>query len=431
MHRALLFLSLPLTACDCGGGGELSRLSPSIEVFPGELVFALTSEDDHVKSVAIRNAGTGELRVSVSLDPNSRVAFGLEAASFVVPAGTVRNVDVRAAPTEAGEVTGTLIVESDDPSDPRIEVALLAKLSANLDLGMMNPPPSTSDCGHIEGIVCDVAGGPAVGARVSVDVGTVRETTTDANGHWRLDCLPPGAWTFVASSGSFSTSFVASVIGGRLTTLAAEECLDPRSAQVAVVVGAYDSMETVLDSLGIPNTVYPSSLDLLSNPPLLSRYDIVFFNCGFDEELALTPQAIGNLRTFVQNGGSVYASDLAYDLIEEAWPSYVDFFGDDTVPNDAEVAPFFQGSATVVDPVLVTALGGRSFVSIDSYGAAIESVANATVYIEGNRLQDGQNRPFMISFQPASGSGFVFYTDFHNSELAEVNTIFNWLIQQL
>jgi hypothetical protein len=39
----------------------------------------------------------------------------------------------------------------------------------------------------------------------------------------------------------------------------------------------------------------------------------------------------------VNNGGSVYASDWAYDVVEIGWPDRVDFVGADEIPNDAQL----------------------------------------------------------------------------------------------
>lgn len=370
--------------------------------------------------VIVKNVGSAPLEVSTEL-AQSAPDLQLSPVPWQaqLSAGQAQTIEVLYTPG-ATSAAAILRVGSNDPAQPSVEIPIRGA-------------SVTEGCGSIEGSVCDVAGGPAVGAQVWVDAqGQRHQATTDAQGAWRMDCVPPGSWTFTAQSGSWSTTFAGEVVSSQHTTLAGEECLDPRSAQVAVIWGEWDSMQDVLTALNIPHTLYMNSADLLLNPTELAQYDIVFFNCGWNEEVMLNATTVGNIRSFVNAGGSVYASDLAYDMVELGWPSFVDFYGDDTIRDEAEWGPLFEGTVNVLNSALVTALGGQTTVFVESLGTAMESTsANTQVHLQGDRLGDGVQRPFMVSFQPSPTSGRVFFTDFHNSELSAVNTLFNWLIQQL
>ena len=117
---------------------------------------------------------------------------------------------------------------------------------------------------------------------------------------------------------------------------------DTSGVRIAVVAGDYDDVGTVLGNVGIdPGMItdydrYAWTDGLLTDYESLIVYDIVFVNCGFDETSYLDARITqANLLRYVQSGGSLYASDQAYDLVEAAFPSYIDFVGEDTVPNAA------------------------------------------------------------------------------------------------
>jgi hypothetical protein len=262
---------------------------------------------------------------------------------------------------------------------------------------------------------------------------------TNAQGDWVLTCLPAGTYTVHAEAGSWATDFQGTVVQSTLTTIPGNQCLDPGSADVAVISGVYDQMEEILAFMGIPYTLYgdfsgPSVSDLLDDPATLAGYDVIFFNCGWDDFQGLSGNALQNIVTFVENGGSIYASDWAYDVVEQGWPAYLDFRGNDAQMDAAQVGPEFHGLMTVIDPALITALAGRTQVPIDmiDQGAGIDALgAGVTRYIEGDRYNDNNTHTVMVSFQPTVASGRVFYTDFHNNGQQDILDLFRWLILQL
>lgn len=376
-------------------------------------------------SLVIENTGTGPLLVehagiSSGGSPSLSAAPALSRQLFAPGAVAVVEVAFTPATTEALDAAFT--ITSNDPVRPTATI----RVSGH---GADREVP----CGDIAGRICDLTGnGPAIGASVFVDAGGMRyQTTTDVQGDWSLKCVPEGTWTFTAENGSWSTTFSADIVGGQETRLEIPECLSPESARVAVVYGEWDAIEDVLDGMGVTYTLYRDAAQLVNDPAELAQYDVVFFNCGWNEPVGLRSPGLENIRRFVDDGGSIYASDLGYDIVEVGWPSYVDFDGDDSIRDDAEYGPPFWGNVDIVDSALSTAIGAAS-IQIDSPGAAMRSAGPQTrVYLEGDRFDEGSRHPSMISFRPSPTSGQVFYTDFHNEGQARIQDLFHWLIQSL
>ncbi len=86
----------------------------------------------------------------------------------------------------------------------------------------------------------------------------------------------------------------------------------------------------------IPGTetfdLYPDSTSLFegsNGQANIFNYDVVFINCGqFDEEAVLSTYR-QTLRDYVLAGGILYVTDQAYDFVEQLFPDYLDFYGDD------------------------------------------------------------------------------------------------------
>lgn len=392
---------------------------------PHRIAFGTVPVGDSVDgAIVLENRGGAPLAVTAA-----EIVAGGSPSVQVLP--VLR--DVRLAPGSVAVMEVDFLPFDGTPHDVTVRITSNDAIAPQLDVHITGQG-ATAACGSIRGRICDVSGnGPAIGARVSVDaMGQHLETTTDVQGDWSLDCVPEGTWTFTAEAGSWNTTFTADVIGGQQTQLATDQCLSPSSAAVAVVWGEWDEMERILDRMNVTYTMYRDVSDLVDDPNVLNQYDIVFFNCGFDEWRALRAAPLANIRAFVAQGGSIYASDLGYDLVEVGWPEYITFDGNDSIRDDAEWAPPYDGYAQVVDASLTAALGGTTQVYIESPGAAMIGVSSQTrVYLQGDRFMDGGTHPMMVGFRPSSTSGRVFYTDFHQEGAQEVERVFEWLIANL
>ncbi|MEZ4475738.1 MAG: carboxypeptidase-like regulatory domain-containing protein, partial [bacterium] len=198
--------------------------------------------------------------------------------------------------------------------------------------------------GAVNGLACAPDGTPIGGARVHADTTdcagnrVTREAFATADGHFRLDGLAPGPATVFVTAGRFQGRYDVVVLADRSVPVderSDKECLPSNSAQVAAVTGEYDSIERIVGGLGFEFTAYCGDTfgnygarGLLGHWESLSRYDVLLINCGFTVDLEASAegqQMVSNLRRFVAEGGAVYISDLAANVIEAAWPDKIQF----------------------------------------------------------------------------------------------------------
>jgi hypothetical protein len=281
--------------------------------------------------------------------------------------------------------------------------------------------------GGLSGRICSPAGNTWVAnARVWVEMGdgTIYETFTDADGYFTLNNLPPGIHTVYVQKGSFSTSFDVEVFEDFITEMATEECLDDDIA-VAVLTGDYDTIEHFLTTLGISHDLYAGVYDdeyinFLRDPAKMSDYDIIFINCNTDSSGWSYGNEIGaNLRNFIQDGGSVYASDYSYWFIEKAVPNANEFPGDDASPGSAwgEGDSGYVYGADIVSPDLQAALGKTTVdLNYDTVWVPIDSTTGSTL-IQGT-YPTWLGSTFGPLVTQYDNGGTALYTSFHNEAQA-------------
>ncbi len=211
-----------------------------------------------------------------------------------------------------------------------------------------------------------------------------------------------------------------------VVTLPDDACgLDPL-LRIAVVHGSnYDRVEGVLQELGIDLAtldVYQSDWaeQLLATDDGLDNYDILFLNCRSNEATYMAhPEMQQRLRDFVARGGSLYAADQAYDLIEVAFPDKIDFLGADDVRGAGDQGDLAELQANVIDPALAQRMGsgvvGLHF-GLTTWSVMVGTAPDVDVYIkaDGVPLLDGSvldNVPMTVGFD--HGSGRVVYSSFH------------------
>jgi hypothetical protein len=185
----------------------------------------------------------------------------------------------------------------------------------------------------------------------------------------------------------------------------------PKPLKLAVTPFVHDDLGSLLAKMG-----KGYGFTRLRNEDLLSlaelkKHDVVFLTCA--DLYARDFQAVLPLRHFVQQGGTLYASDLHADLVLAAFPE----FRAKTailpgVPQDIE--------ASVVDPGLRTYLGRRkiplNFEAPDWRPAAFDP-SKVTVCLQGTyRNNQGQalSVPLLVKFRVQKGT--VFFTSFHHSK---------------
>jgi hypothetical protein len=206
-----------------------------------------------------------------------------------------------------------------------------------------------------------------------------------------------------------------------------------------VVTGDSDRIQDVLARMNLNNVdIHDGQTagwaeELFATRELINSYDAVFINCGADESdigAGLSPNARTNISNYVLQGGALYVSDWAYDVIEQVFPDKINFYGADTAHDAAEVAigdKLYE--AHVVDDGL-RAVVGESFtmdVSLIS-GVVIQEIApDVTVYLETDMdyvRADGildwmYAMPMTVGF--THGVGTVVFTAFHQEQGEELD----------
>lgn len=193
-------------------------------------------------------------------------------------------------------------------------------------------------------LTCDLCGTVA-GARASA--------TTRADGGFTLTGVPAGEVTVVAELGRFRRVSKATVTacqknvvpadapshGLKLPGKDAERAPEDRVPKIAVATGDYDQIECVLKRMGVeqfdlyndrdpgklPATI--GELDaLLSDATRLNKYNLLIVNCtkAQFEPIMAKAQVKANLEAFVGAGGRLYATDWAYDVINQV-PQFAPF----------------------------------------------------------------------------------------------------------
>ncbi len=161
----------------------------------------------------------------------------------------------------------------------------------------------------------------------------------------------------------------------------------------------------------------------------MRRYDLVFFNGGHIEKGILwdsnpaneTPaKVVSNLQQYVQEGGSVYATDWSYDVLEVAWPDRIDWLGDDRIRDAAQLGEYDNVAAAVTDESLSSFLGKTGFdidydlpvwPPINSVDPTTSIHLTGTVhYSEGQSTYTLASVPLLVSF--SDGTGRVGFSTF-------------------
>lgn len=311
------------------------------------------------------------------------------------------------------------------------------------------PTVDDLEAGSVSGRVCDpVALTWLEGAQVYTQAFDAEDipyatigTITDADGRWQLDDLLPSERNYdiyVQYGYEILETHSVRITSGETVALGEPECFDP--LDVAVITGDYDDLGNLLGDLGVytydtvEGTTSSALVDFLSSLDSMEEYDVILFNGGhveedviFDTDGTATAQVAANLeniRRFVSNGGMIYATDWSYDIVEQIWPDKIDFLGDDTIPEDAQVGETGIVQANVIDPALAEYIGTDK-VEVDfdlPVWPPMESVSGDVVvhlqtgsieYAIGDDVETLSNVPLLVSF--SEGPGKVVFSSYRLS----------------
>ncbi len=269
--------------------------------------------------------------------------------------------------------------------------------------------PDTGGTGTVSGQVFSKNGLEKIqGASVTVEnLNNSPQTFSDLEGKYTLSGVPTGSQNLLIQKGLFKSIVSVTVTEGATVNAPAAQL--EASGKLGFVSGLYDNIQQIIrnnlgysiDSLGI--------LDL-RNTALLSNYKAIFINCGADEILIYDGQGMDALTNYIQNGGSIYASDWAGEFVEFMFPDKltIETTGMSQVITakivDQNLKNFIGKETVVID----YDLGGWGEVSFAGQSVTTLLSADYTDYM-GNNLT---NKPLAVTFN--HGAGKVIYTSFHN-----------------
>jgi hypothetical protein len=245
-------------------------------------------------------------------------------------------------------------------------------------------------------------------------------TTTNANGEYTLNDVPSGNQTLAAKKGAFEVTFSVDVETNETVESDDNETRVQPAKKLGVVLGSYDSIEEIIagsdedpedDGLGYGGSLDTLQTSDLSNSSILDNYGIIFVNCGAGASF-LPDDRVTALRNYIDNGGTLYVSDLEQDYAEEIYPGTAAFNSN-------------TGTQTVRAGIETNDL--EQFVGKDSVDIAydlaawerVTSVSDTTSYPTPEPLLSGQpdelssgSEPLAITYD--ADPGRLVYTTFHN-----------------
>lgn len=298
--------------------------------------------------------------------------------------------------------------------------------------------PVDQETGTVQGLVnAPDKVTPIIGAIVTAE-GTGRTTTTDAQGAYTLTNVPVGTRKIIAVKGSFRAETTVTVTKDQTTTV--EQLALAPIGKIGVVEGVYDDIGDVLEALGVTYAVIEEPKTTFANQTELSEFAVIFFACGLNEkflfdvdfetgEFKLNEVIIGNLKNFVEQGGSIYASDWASSVIEAIYPDKIQFLDNIGIVQTI--------TASITNPEIRSLLDkDTATIKFDLPGwTVIDSVAaGVTVDLQGTvetYMGTKTDIPLMVHFP--EGQGYVVYTSFHNEAQAteDMKKILDYLVFSL
>ncbi len=321
-------------------------------------------------------------------------------------------------------------------------------------------PVDTS--GTIVGRVCDPTAfvwleGATVYANLADEHGQFYDmllTTTDADGYWTLEEVPTDTelTIFVQHGGVMVDEHSLNLYAGEFLRLDEPECFDPTVLDIAVVTGDFDDFDEVLEGIGALDYAlidggHRGQLEsFLLDLSAMQEYDLIFFNGGcledgifydtVDASNPSPPAILANLQAYVEGGGRVYASDWAYDLIEQTWPDKIDFLGVDHVPDSAQLGNAQLVTASIANEVLGQFLEDQDgemdvlydlpvWPPIERVGNTVSTHLLGTVtYREASVDIPIPSSPLIVSFN--GGGGKVVYSTFRLSSNLDPQMLQLW-----
>jgi len=230
-----------------------------------------------------------------------------------------------------------------------------------------------------------------------------------------------------------------------------------QSRSIAVVTGDFDDVAEPLDRLVLNHTAYDGIISnavwdpeydpethalkaegLFAGGGELGQHGWVFVASGArgfgdtvyngvapDNQFVDDLLVRSDIVDYVARGNTLLVTDWAYDLVEVCWPSAIEFLGDDTARDSAQLGEVETVIAEVTDKRLRDTTENDQLAIHYNFSnwAIIESVSDdVAVWLRGDvnwrNPNDGsvtsvKNVPLLVSFTPKEGSGRVVVATFH------------------
>jgi hypothetical protein len=272
--------------------------------------------------------------------------------------------------------------------------------------------PQWSETGTVFGRVTAPSGMiPVAGSRVMVEVGgEVAWAVSLDRGCFRLD-LPPGSHSLVVEKGRYRGTATAQVRAGERANIGPIR-LGDGGVRIAVLYGQYDDVGELISHLGLPTDGYLHPHDLLSDPAKLRSYHVVFANCGSSATTGGPPYSasdLANLKAWVEDGGTLYASDWEYETFQAVAPN------GGTFAEDPHIGPKEILTATLLDRDLIALLNKDTVqirFDLPAWTVPEDSGSSGQPLVRGRVA--GRDRPLALLARP--GAGRAVFTSFHNEE---------------
>jgi hypothetical protein len=186
--------------------------------------------------------------------------------------------------------------------------------------------------------------------------------------------VPEGSWILIVLMGEFRKVSYINVIGSTINAIDRVFTTFPRvhappndfTPKMAVALGSYDIMEDIVAKMGLcplgtdyhwnnqpcdhidmfdnggggwGSGITPFA-NLLQNLDWMLDYHVIFVPCSnstTDSQL-YNATVLENIRQYVAAGGKWYVADWSYDFVEQAFPDFLDFEGEDRTIGSADDA---------------------------------------------------------------------------------------------
>ncbi len=187
--------------------------------------------------------------------------------------------------------------------------------------------------------------------------------------------------------------------------------------RLAVTPHKYDDMGRLLGELGDGYRYDNLRVEDFDKIDELRKYDVVFATCGEtpDEWKSASGSSFEafrrSLRTYVEEGGTLYASDWRMQLLMLAFPELID--QEKLKPGDAQ-----EMTAQVVDDGLREVIGPDIHLKFDLpnwYPAAFRG-REVKTYLRGTYAAQGARVESPLLVRIPVGRGAVVFTSFHNEK---------------